>query len=124
MTDTLLFPIIYIHSFLCLSLSLVKHFITYILAFYILLSATLPCSFFDQCEEEVSTETTNTPHTKNDCSGCSPFSVCYAATGFTLHALTTSTAPFLVCLMLTYGEYKYPFKAGYASNCFKPPRTA
>ena len=105
-----------------LPLPTVKNFIAYILAFYVLFSAIVPCTFFDNCEEEEHTEQTANNHHEKDCSGCSPFSVCSSASGFTFNTITTSVEPVEFYYSPTYGEYYFSSKSGYYSSLFQPPR--
>ncbi len=99
-----------------------KKWIAYILSFYILFSAVVPCSIFDNCEEGENTEqTSNTGH-KKDCNDCSPFSICSAAHGFTDNSNHPVIEPIDVYSSLSYGEYYFSFKSEYHASLFQPPR--
>jgi hypothetical protein len=100
----------------------VKTLIAYILAFYILFSAVVPCSIIDNCEEEEHTEqTSNTDH-KKDCSNCSPFSICSSASGFTINSVSTFLEPVEFYNSPSYSEYNFSSKSEYYSSLFQPPR--
>ncbi|WP_394350034.1 DUF6660 family protein [Agriterribacter humi] len=99
-----------------------KNCIACILAIYILFSAVVPCSFFDNCEEEQSTAGSAGSDHKKDCSNCSPFSICSSAPGFTLNTISTSFEPVAFNNSPAYSEYCFSFKSGYYSSLFQPPR--
>ena len=112
----------FIINFLQLPLHPVKTLIAYILAFYILFSAVVPCSIIDNCEEQEHTgQTSNTDH-KKDCSNCSPFSICSSASGFPLNTVTTSLEPVEFYNSPAYSEYNFLSKSEYHSSLFQPPR--
>ncbi len=110
------------HSSVSLPLHPVKKGIAYILAIYILLSAVVPCSIIDNCEEEEHTEQTSNSEHEKDCNNCSPFSICSSASGFTLTAANTSLEPVEFHNSPTYSEYCFSSKSEYYPSLFQPPR--
>lgn len=109
------------HSSVCLFLLVMKKWITYIMSLYILFNAVVPCSIFDYCEEEKTEQTSNTDH-KKDCSDCSPFSICSAANGFTIHNYNSLVEPIKFYTLLSYNEFYFSSKSEYYSSFFQPPR--
>ena len=51
-------------------------FCGFILAFYIILLATIPCCAFDSCPDEKTAQSTNHQPGDEDCGNCSPFFNC------------------------------------------------
>jgi hypothetical protein len=103
-----------------------KKFIAYILSFYILLSAVVPCSFFDTCEEEQDhPEQTSRPFRLTDCDNCSPFSICASAHGFVVnHQRVSLKMPIAFIEKPSYTNYHMVLKAGYQAAFFQPPKVA
>jgi hypothetical protein len=97
--------------------------IVYILSFYILLSTLVPCSFFDNCEEEYS-EQASSSFPENDCNDCSPFSICSIGYGLAINAQTVLADPFIVFASTIYREIIYSTGSSYYFTHFQPPRTA
>ncbi len=96
--------------------------IAYILSFYILLSAIVPCSLFDDCEEE-NAEQTSASFPEKDCNDCSPFSICSTGHGFAINLESQLTEPLVVYTPVLYREINYSAKSGYYFTHFQPPRT-
>jgi hypothetical protein len=92
------------------------------LLLYILFSTVVPCSVFDNCgQEEHTGQASHTDHTK-DCNGCSPFSICSAAHGFTISSNMPSVKPLQWHSSPAYGELYLSFTSAYYSSYFQPPR--
>ena len=96
--------------------------LAYILSFYILLSAVVPCSLFDNCESEDHTEQGSGSFPVNGCNHCSPFSTCAAGHGFTINLVNISFELLKGNTSLSYGEYCFSAKPGYLFLYFQPPR--
>jgi hypothetical protein len=101
----------------------VKKWISFLLAFYILLSTVVPCSLLDNCDEEC-TETAQHESTgqDNDCTSCSPFAVC----SVTPVVITEQSAncsfvdhPYSA---IPHFEYDSTPSCGFYSGHFQPPR--
>jgi hypothetical protein len=99
----------------------VKTLLAYILAFYILLSAVVPCTVFDQCEEEEKTEQHSATRHEKDCANCTPFSFCSTTAGFTLNAVNLEIVPIPLINSPSYSEYISAPKSEYYSSLFQPP---
>jgi hypothetical protein len=95
--------------------------IGYILAFYVLLNAVVPCSIFDNCEKEQLTGQNSHKDHKKDCSDCSPFSIC-AAHGFTISTNTVSVKPEEFYTSSSYKAFYFSPRQAYLSRLFQPPR--
>ena len=113
-----------IQSSINLLLHPVKNWITYIFSFYILLSAVVPCSIFDQCEEEEHLEQAKGSDEEQECSNCSPFSSCSSTAGFTVTSLSISTEPVDCFNSPTSDLYHFPSRSEYYPKLFQPPRVA
>ena len=98
-----------------------KTWLAYILAFYILLSAAVPCTVFDKCEEEEMTEHTSAPEHEKDCANCTPFSFCSTTAGFTLTPVSPEIVPITTISSPTYSEYLPAEQSEYYSSLFQPP---
>jgi hypothetical protein len=96
--------------------------IAFILSFYILFSAVIPCSVFDNCQGEEHTAGSSGSEQRKDCNGCSPFSICSAAQGFTVTNNTPSIEPAEFYFPPSYGNFHFSFTSEYFSNLFQPPR--
>ncbi|MFN2439754.1 MAG: DUF6660 family protein [Chitinophagaceae bacterium] len=96
--------------------------LAYILSFYILFSAVVPCSIIDNCEEEEDREQTSNSNHKKDCNNCSPFSICSYASGFILNGVNITLEPVVFHNSPTYSEYYFSSKSEYYPNLFQPPR--
>jgi hypothetical protein len=95
--------------------------LAYILSFYILFSAVVPCSIFDKCDNEKQTAETSKSFPVQDCNNCSPFSIC-AAHGFTIQLERILFAPLTFNTSPSYIEYYFSAKPGYYFTHFQPPR--
>jgi hypothetical protein len=100
----------------------VKNFIAYILAFYVLVSAIVPCSIIDNCEEEQVTEQTSHQEENKDCDNCSPFSICASSSGFTLNTTIATIESIAFSTVHSYSDYYVSSKSEYHSRLFQPPR--
>ena len=98
-----------------------KSLIAYLLSFYILFSAVVPCSIVDNCEEDPTEKTSGSDNEKN-CNNCSPFSICNAASGFTLSSENITLIPLMLYNSPTYSEYYFSSKSEYYPSLFQPPR--
>lgn len=56
----------------------------YILAFYILLLAAVPCCAFDDCPDDKMEQTTDHENGDDDCGTCSPFFSCEGCAAATI----------------------------------------
>lgn len=100
----------------------VKNYIAFILAFYILFSATVPCSIFDNCEEREQAGQTPYSDHKKDCNNCSPFSTCASAPGFTISPAYPGIGIAIFDGTTEFGELTVSPGAEYYSTLFQPPR--
>jgi hypothetical protein len=107
-----------------LPLHLLKKWITYISFLYIVVSALIPCSFFDKCEEESYIEQTSGSDHENDCNDCSPFSACSSASGFPIDNEITSLDTLFFYTSQCYNEFHSSSKSEYYQSLFQPPRVA
>ena len=98
-----------------------KTVITYILSLYILFSAVVPCSVFDNCEDQTHTEQSSNSDHRKDCNNCSPFSICSSASGFTFNNENTSLEPVVFHNSPSYNDYYFSSKSEYYSSLFQPP---
>jgi hypothetical protein len=101
-----------------------KKWIGYILLLYILFCAIVPCTVFDDCEEELFTEQTTNENAGEDCSNCSPFSICTSC-----HNAAPAVQLLTIQLPLFYSSHSYSefycsSKSEYHNRHFEPPRTA
>ncbi|MES1216794.1 MAG: DUF6660 family protein [Bacteroidota bacterium] len=99
-----------------------KRWIVYILSFYILFSAVVPCSIFDKCEKDQYKEQSSNKQPKKDCDDCSPFSFCSQTHGFTVNTINTSIGLLEFNTSPIYSNYYFSFLPGYHSSFFQPPR--
>ena len=97
-----------------------KSCITYILSFYILFCAVVPCSMFDNCEEE-HTGQTSRPLPLKECNGCSPFSTCSSANSFIISHEVISALSFAFPGKPSHNRYPFAFKSEYYFSFFQPP---
>ncbi len=95
----------------------------YILSFYILLSAAVPCNLFDNCEGEEHPET-SASFPEKDCNDCSPFSICSTGHGFAINFESLLAEPLVVFTSVLYREIKYSAHSDYYVIHFQPPRIA
>lgn len=98
--------------------------IAYILSFYILVSALVPCSLFDNCEEKVYSEQAAASFPENDCNDCSPFSICSIGHGLAINTQTFLAEPLIVFTSIIYREIDYSTQSSYYFTHFQPPRIA
>jgi hypothetical protein len=99
-----------------------KKWISYLLAFYILFSAIVPCSIFDNCEDEHQTQQSSKPLPVKDCNNCSPFSICASAHGFIINFEALTLEPAAFYNSSSYSEYYLSTKSEYFFTHFQPPR--
>jgi len=100
----------------------VKKWIAYLLFLYILLCAVVPCSLLDECEAQDNVPQTSQSTSKKDCNGCSPFSVCAEACGFTMDTENISIAPIALYQSSSYCDYCFTLKSTHFFAHFQPPR--
>jgi len=105
-----------------LPLRRMKKWIAYILSFYILFSAVVPCSIFDKCEDDQHIEQTSNKEQRKDCNNCSPFSFCSSTHGFTQSTINTSIETVQFNTLPTYSDYHFSSISEYHSSLFQPPR--
>jgi len=99
-----------------------KKWIAFILSLYLLFSAIVPCSIFDNCEQNENTQQTSDTDHKKDCGGCPPFSICSATHGFTINSRTPLMEPIQFYPTSSYSQFYSSFKSEYYSSYFQPPR--
>jgi hypothetical protein len=95
--------------------------LAYILSFYILFSAVVPCSLLDNCEEEYENQT-SASYPAKECKECSPFSICSIRHGFAIHVESLLTEPLVVFTSVLYREIIYSAISAYYFTHFQPPR--
>jgi len=100
----------------------VKKWLAHILSFYLLISAVVPCSVFDKCEEGERKEQTNNKQPGKDCNDCSPFCVCSPSHNFMLNTMNPSVEPIRITGPLIYNDYYLSSTSEYFSSPFQPPR--
>jgi hypothetical protein len=81
----------------------------------------VPCSVFDDCEEEEKTEHTSAPGHEKDCANCTPFSICSTAPGFTFNSINNDIVPIASAGSPVYSEYLPAEQSEYYSSLFQPP---
>lgn len=65
-------------------------FAGYILAFYLILLAAIPCCSFDDCPDDKMEQSTNHQNGDEDCGNCSPFFSCDGCATATENSLLVS----------------------------------
>jgi len=99
-----------------------KKWLGYILSVYILLSAIVPCSLFDDCEGDQQTEQQSKKPADKDCTACTPFCLCSSAHNFTHNKMNAAIAPVTSISEQQYSEYSSSPVSAYRSSLFQPPR--
>ncbi|MBS1741733.1 MAG: hypothetical protein JST81_01755 [Bacteroidetes bacterium] len=99
-----------------------KKCIGIIFSLYILFSAIVPCTFFDNCGEEHNTEQTPGKNQKKECDNCSPFCSCSTTYGFTLNIVHSLPTILIAYKPVVYPVYQCSPASAYTSGYFQPPR--
>ncbi len=97
-----------------------QKWIAFILSFYLLFTAVVPCTYIDRCEEETTQHSDSAPD--KNCSNCPPFSICSKTQGFALQHFSLAPRQAVTAAPLLYSEYHFSLPANYASSLFQPPR--
>lgn len=95
--------------------------LSFILSFYILFSAVVPCSVFDNCEQEIHASASSDTTPSKSCNACSPFCIC-SAHGFAVMNNDPTIGQEPVDRLTSYCEFYASFLPGYSSRLFQPPR--
>jgi len=91
--------------------------ISFILAFYVLVCAVVPCCADDDCMAQTATQE------KNDCkAGCSPFFACGNCCGFSINAQQIAVMPVTVFEKISYSEFYISTQSDYYQSFWQPPR--
>lgn len=101
-----------------------KKWLGYILSVYILFCAVVPCTVFDTCEEDISAAQTTTENREDDCTNCSPFSICAAcqSVAHTVEQMRFELPVFYHSSF--YMDFYLSSKSEYHTTHFQPPRIA
>ena len=92
--------------------------ISFILAFYVLLCAAIPCCADDDCAGTVKTEKKG-----GDCKGdCSPFFACGNCCGFSINVQQIAVTPITVFKKTSYSEFYISAHSDYYHSFWQPPR--
>jgi hypothetical protein len=93
--------------------------ISFLLAFYVLLCAAIPCCADDECAASIKTATEKT----GECKGvCSPFFACGNCCGFSINAQQFTLVPIVIAEKPSYAEiYVFPYSS-YLNSFWQPPR--
>lgn len=94
----------------------------YILAFYLVLLATVPCCSFDDCPDDKTGQAANHEKGDADCGNCSPF---FSCEGCATASDNTMIAAFTLSPLLipkTYTEFNQPFVADVHYDFWQPPK--
>jgi len=92
--------------------------IAFILAFYVLLCATIPCCAGDDCGGAVKTEK-RTGECKGD---CSPFFSCGNCCGFSINVQQINITPITVLKKTDWPAFYISSHSGYYHSFWQPPR--
>ena len=96
---------------------------TFIMTFYLLLLAAMPCSDNEECESQVMTEQTNHSEHEDEEEGCTPFCVCACCpTHIYVSDLLTENLPIPVFSILS-SEINTEIRSFISHAIWQPPRT-
>jgi hypothetical protein len=89
-----------------------------------MISTVVPCTVFDNCEDEKTEQAADADH-KNECSDhCPPFSICSSAYCFIDNSHPPAISPVTEYSPCLYGEYYFSPKSVYYPSFFQPPRNS
>ncbi len=95
----------------------------YILVFYLMASAVIPCSVLDNCEDEVKTAHQYGPEGKeHECKNCSPFSICSPLQGFYPGSISYTANLHLTVFEIDYNHFIAGLVSDYYPTLLQPPR--
>ena len=96
----------------------------FILAFYVLLLAAIPCCVVDNCPEDKIEQSANHEQGDEDCGTCSPFFSCEgcAASSTTIQPVQFELSPAVTSSV--YAEYKPSSLSETHFDFWQPPRLA
>lgn len=98
-------------------------YLSFILAFYVLLLSVAPNLVEDKCFNEQTTEQGQNQQDDQDCSDCcSPFMGCHTCNGFTLSVTSFSVQSFLIYSDLKVSLYDENFVSEFFSSIWQPPK--
>ena len=84
-------------------------------------SAVIPCSFFDQCEDNV-TEHQECAKDEQECKGCSPFSICSPQQGYAYSTTSYSIVLGSTNSRTDYNKFIVGSESDYHPSLLQPPR--
>ena len=98
--------------------------ISFIIAFYVLLLATVPCYLEDKCLSQSNhTEQSQDDQDEQGCSDCcSPFLSCGTCSGFTFPLLSFSLKACIVLSKKSISIYDQSFISEFHSSIWQPPK--
>lgn len=100
-----------------------KLWLGYILSVYLIVSAMVPCSFFDHCEDEAKTAFQDCgDKEKHECKDCSPFSICSPQHGFFPGTANYATELNAAIFEPRYSHFIAGLVPGYHPTLLQPPR--
>ncbi len=100
-----------------------KLWLGYILSVYLIVSAIIPCSFFDHCEDEVKTTFQDCGNEEeHECKNCSPFSICSPQHVFFARAANYAANLNTAIYELNYSHFIAGLVSGYHPTLLQPPR--
>jgi hypothetical protein len=96
----------------------------FILAFYVLLLAAIPCCAIDNCPEDKTEQSTNHEQGDEDCGTCSPFFSCEscAAASTTIQSVQFELSPAVISSV--YAGYKLTSLPEAHFDFWQPPKLA
>ena len=100
--------------------------ISFIIAVYVLILATVPCYLEDRCQNPSNqTEQSKDNHNEEGCSDCcSPFFGCGTCSGFTFTRLSFSLTAAIIITELNISVYNQNFISEFHSSIWQPPKTS
>ena len=100
-----------------------KLLVGYIWSFCLIVSAMVPCSFFDHCEDEVNIEQQAcTEREDHECKNCSPFSFCSPQQAFFANTINYSAGVKPAFFKVDYHHFIAGLISGYHPTLLQPPR--
>lgn len=107
----------------CISFASMK-FLNYILAFYFILLAVVPCCAFDNCPDEKPVAQQEAKHQNGDkdCGTCSPFFNCESCASVTLDVTTIHIDVYMADVNRMYASFIPSFVSGVHYDFWQPPR--
>ena len=97
-------------------------FAGYILAFYLILLAAIPCCTFDDCPDDKTGQTANHESGDEDCGACSPFFNCEGCATASDHTIIASFTLTPLSTPKSYTEFNQPFVADVHYDFWQPPK--